>query len=91
MYKYRSVHKLLTPLFHCACVDPDDTRDSGTLPFCFGFLLLIILYGHKLFSFRGVDLVQLVRFLVVKLTHTCSNSRFDMNIVFMTNYSFNGR
>jgi hypothetical protein len=38
-----------------------------------------------------VALVQLVRFLVVKLTHPASNPRFDMIIVFMANYSFSGR
>jgi hypothetical protein len=37
-----------------------------------------------------VSLVQLVRFLVVKLTHTCSNSRFDMSAVFTANHSFSG-
>jgi hypothetical protein len=29
-----------------------------------------------------VDLVQLVRFLVVKLTHSDLNSRFNMSIIF---------
>jgi hypothetical protein len=38
-----------------------------------------------------VALVQLVRFLVVKLTHPASNSRFDMIVVFTANYSFSGR
>jgi hypothetical protein len=33
-----------------------------------------------------VDLAQLVRFLVVKLTHSNLNSRFDMSAIFMTNY-----
>jgi hypothetical protein len=32
-----------------------------------------------------VGLTQLVRFLVVKLTHLSSNHRFDMSITFMTN------
>jgi hypothetical protein len=40
---------------------------------------------------RRVGLAQMVRFLVVKLTHPGSNSRFDMSIVFTTNYSFSGR
>jgi hypothetical protein len=38
-----------------------------------------------------VGLAQLVRFLVVELTHTCSNPIFDMCIVFTTNYSFSWR
>jgi hypothetical protein len=37
-----------------------------------------------------VVLVQLVRFLVLELIHSGSNSRFDMVVVFMTNYSFSG-
>jgi hypothetical protein len=39
----------------------------------------------------SLDLTQLVRFLMVKLTHPDSNPRFDMNITFMTNYFFSGR
>jgi hypothetical protein len=35
-----------------------------------------------------VSLVQLVRFLVVELTHLGSNPKFDMSIVFAINYSF---
>jgi hypothetical protein len=31
---------------------------------------------------------QLVRFLVVELTHPGSNYRFDMNVTFTANYSF---
>jgi hypothetical protein len=38
-----------------------------------------------------VGLAQLVRFLVVELTHPGSNLRFDMGIVFTANYSFSGR
>jgi hypothetical protein len=38
-----------------------------------------------------VDLVQPVRFLVMKLIYLGSNSRFDMCIVFMANYSFSER
>jgi hypothetical protein len=34
-----------------------------------------------------VGLTQLIRFLVVGLTHSDSNHRFDMSVVFMTNYS----
>jgi hypothetical protein len=37
-----------------------------------------------------MNLVQLVRFLVVKLIHSNLNSRFDMSVIFTTNYSFNG-
>jgi hypothetical protein len=38
-----------------------------------------------------VGLAQLVRFLVVKLTHLVSNPRFDMGVTFTANYSFSGR
>jgi hypothetical protein len=38
-----------------------------------------------------VGLAQLVRFLVVELTHSGSNLRFDMGVVFTVNYSFSGR
>jgi hypothetical protein len=38
-----------------------------------------------------VGLVQLIRFLVVELTHPDSNPIFDMCVVFMTNYSFSER
>jgi hypothetical protein len=40
---------------------------------------------------RRVDLAQLVRFLVVELTHPGSNPIFDMGVAFMANYSFSGR
>jgi hypothetical protein len=33
-----------------------------------------------------VGLVQLVRFLVMKLTHLDSNPRFDISVVFTANY-----
>jgi hypothetical protein len=33
----------------------------------------------------------MVRFLVVKLTHPGSNPRFDIYVIFMTNYSFSER
>jgi hypothetical protein len=36
-------------------------------------------------------LPQLFRFLVVKLNHLGSNSKFDMRVIFMANYSFSGR
>jgi hypothetical protein len=45
---------------------------------------------EKKFSCR-VDLAELVRFLVMKLTHLGLNSRFDMCVAFMINYSFSGR
>jgi hypothetical protein len=38
-----------------------------------------------------VSLVQLVRFLMVKLTHSVSNHIFDIGVIFMTNYSFSRR
>jgi hypothetical protein len=37
-------------------------------------------------TIEQVSLTQLIRFLVVKLIHLNLNSRFDMNVVFMTNY-----
>jgi hypothetical protein len=38
-----------------------------------------------------VGLAQLVRFLVVKLTHPDSNPISDISVAFTTNYSFSGR
>jgi hypothetical protein len=38
-----------------------------------------------------VGLDQLVRFLVVELTHPGSNPRFDMGVAFTTNYFLSGR
>jgi hypothetical protein len=38
-----------------------------------------------------VGLSQLVRFLVVELIYPVLNPKFDMSVVFMTNYSFSGR
>jgi hypothetical protein len=38
-----------------------------------------------------VGLAQLVRFLVVELTHPGSNPRFDMGVAFTANYSFSWR
>jgi hypothetical protein len=38
-----------------------------------------------------VCLTQLIRLLVVKLTHSGSNPRFDVCIIFTTNYCFSGR
>jgi hypothetical protein len=38
-----------------------------------------------------VDLAQLVRFLVVKVTYPASNPRFDIDVIFTANYSFSGR
>jgi hypothetical protein len=38
-----------------------------------------------------VGIAQLIRLLVVKLTHLGSNPRFDMDVAFMANYSFSGR
>jgi hypothetical protein len=41
---------------------------------------------------RGrVSLLQLVRFLVVKLTHSYLNHKFDMSVIFTANYFFGGR
>jgi hypothetical protein len=36
-------------------------------------------------------LSQLVRFIMVELTHPGLNYRFDMNVVFTANYSFSRR
>jgi hypothetical protein len=41
--------------------------------------------------FCRVGLAQLVRFLVLELTHPGSNPRFDMGVVFTANYSFSER
>jgi hypothetical protein len=38
-----------------------------------------------------VGLVQLVRFLMVELIHPDSNSKFDIVVAFMINYSFSAR
>jgi hypothetical protein len=38
-----------------------------------------------------VALATLVRFLVVKLTYSILNLRFDMDVVFMSNYFFSGK
>jgi hypothetical protein len=38
-----------------------------------------------------VGLPQLVRFLMVKLTHLGSNTKFDMDVTFTANYSFSER
>jgi hypothetical protein len=38
-----------------------------------------------------VCLAQLVKFLVVELTHLDLNPRIDMSVIFMTNYFFCGR
>jgi hypothetical protein len=38
-----------------------------------------------------VVLVQLVRFLVVELTHPVLNPRFDIGVTFTANYSFSER
>jgi hypothetical protein len=35
-----------------------------------------------------VGLAQLVSFLVVELTHSCFNPRFNMSVAFIINYSF---
>jgi hypothetical protein len=43
------------------------------------------------YKMRRVDLVQLIRFLVVKLNHSDLNHIFDMCVTFTHNYSFSGR
>jgi hypothetical protein len=51
----------------------------------------VSLSTRKLKLSRRVGLAQLVRFLVVELTHPDLNPRFDMCVIFMVNYSFSGR
>jgi hypothetical protein len=41
--------------------------------------------------FSRVDLAQLIRFLMVELTHLDLNFRFDIGIIFTANYSFSRR
>jgi hypothetical protein len=38
-----------------------------------------------------VGVAQLIRFLVVKLTHLSSNPEFVMGVIFTANYFFSGR
>jgi hypothetical protein len=45
----------------------------------------------RLLAMSRVSLVQLVRSLVMELTHLGSNPIFDIGVTFMTNYSFSGR
>jgi hypothetical protein len=40
---------------------------------------------------RRVDLAKVVRFLMVILTNSGLNTRFDMSAIFLANYSFSGR
>jgi hypothetical protein len=40
---------------------------------------------------RRVGLAQVVRFLMVVLTNSGLNTRFDMSVIFLANYSFSGR
>jgi hypothetical protein len=42
-------------------------------------------------EFGTVSLAQLVKFLVVELTHLGSNPIFDMGAAFTVNYFFSGR
>jgi hypothetical protein len=48
------------------------------------------IYAQKKLHGR-VGLAQLVRLLVVELTHSVLNLRFDMYLVFTVNYSFSER
>jgi hypothetical protein len=47
--------------------------------------------GDEIGGASRVDLVQPVRFVVLELIHLDLNFKFDMCIVFMTNYFFSGR
>jgi hypothetical protein len=58
----------------------------GRSPKALGFELEI----KSKFNCR-VGLAQLVRLLMVELTHLGSNPRFDMGVTFTANYSFSGR
>jgi hypothetical protein len=40
------------------------------------------------YLFYRVGLAQLIRFLVVQLTYSGANPKFDIDVTFMTNYSF---
>jgi hypothetical protein len=48
-------------------------------------------YENKILDCRRVGLAQLVRFLVVELTHLGLNPIFDMRVAFMANYYFSER
>jgi hypothetical protein len=43
------------------------------------------------FGLEAVSLVQLIRFLMVELTYSDLNFRFNISVIFMTNYSFSER
>jgi hypothetical protein len=43
------------------------------------------------YLFYRVGLAQLIRFLVVQLTYSGANPKFDIDVIFMTNYSFSWR
>jgi hypothetical protein len=51
----------------------------------------LLLHPCELVVICRVGLVQLVRFLVVELIHPVLNSRFDICVIFMANYSFSRR
>jgi hypothetical protein len=48
-------------------------------------------YAFKSNIGSRVGLAQLIRFLVVELNYSDSNSIFDMSVIFITNYSFSRR
>jgi hypothetical protein len=50
---------------------------------------LCLLYAILITCFSTVGF-QLVRFLIVELTHSGLNPKFDMYVVFIANYSFSG-
>jgi hypothetical protein len=50
---------------------------------------VVTLSGEARIKIKGLD--QLVRFLVVELIHPDLNSRFDICVVFITNYFFSER
>jgi hypothetical protein len=48
--------------------------------------LMVMFFSANIYCCSRVGLAQLVRFLVVELTHSSSNPRFNMVVAFMTNY-----
>jgi hypothetical protein len=60
----------------------------GLAVFLLVFRLPQVIQG---FGHYRVGLAQLIRFLVVELTHLGLNTRFDIRVIFTANYSFSGR
>jgi hypothetical protein len=56
----------------------------------YSFVVPSVFHSEKC-QFGRVDLAQLVRFLVVELTHIDLNFKFDMSVIFTANYFFSSR